>query len=271
MPTFAACKGLFSVKTFNKTCSIGLIALLLLIKVTNAQIVNVESHRMQNDSIKLAGHAGASFSYQQNNQKELLQLSVSAALQLRSKSLKDVFLMLGSYEVSKSNSSTLTNAGFAHLRYTRKFNSYFRWEVFMQYQSNPVLLLEMRLLAGTGPRFKILNKPGLKSSLGSLYMFEHEKTNETVPETHNHHRISAYFTFTWSLPKKIGEFSTITYYQPRIDYFNDFRITNQTALSFGLGKHIAFVVGLRYLYDAFPPEGVIRNSFSSEMGIKASF
>ncbi|HPS28151.1 MAG TPA: DUF481 domain-containing protein [Bacteroidales bacterium] len=258
-------------KTLKKISGTGLLALWLFIGVANAQIVNVESQRMQNDSIKLAGHAGASFSYQQNNEKVLMQLSTSAALQLRSKSLKDVFLMLGSYEISKSNSNTLTNAGFAHLRYTRKFNSYFRWEVFMQYQSNPVLLLKMRLLAGTGPRFKILNNPGLKSSLGTLYMFEHEKTQETVPETHNHQRISAYFTFTWSLPKKIGEFSTITYYQPRIDYFNDFRITNQTALSFGLGKHIAFVVGIRYLYDAFPPEGVIRNSFSSEMGVKANF
>lgn len=247
--------------------------LLLFILAENlqAQIINVESKRMQNDSIKLAGNASASFSYQQNNKSVLLQLISTATIQFRSKSLKDIFLILGSYELSKSNTSTLSNAGFAHLRYTRKFNSYFRWEVFTQFQSNPVLLLKMRAVAGTGPRFKIINKPKLKSSLGVLYMFEHDETIEATPQTNNNHRISSYFTFTWSLPKNIGEFSTITYYQPRIDYFNDFRLTNQTALSFALGKNIALVIGLRYLYDAFPPEGVIKSSFASTMGIKVGF
>jgi len=236
-----------------------------------AQIVNVELQRMQNDSIKLAGHAAASFQYQQNNKKELLQLNISAAVQLRSKCLKDVLLILGSYELSKSNTSTLSNAGFAHLRYTRKFNKFFRWEVFTQYQSNPVLLLKMRALAGTGPRFKIANKPKLKSSVGTLYMFEHEESSETIPKTYNHHRLSAYFTLTWTLPGNVCELSTITYYQPRIDFFNDFRLTHQSAISFALGKHIALVAGLRYLYDAFPPEDVVKSSFASDLGIKASF
>jgi hypothetical protein len=247
--------------------------LLLFFSVGNlqAQIINVESQRLQNDSIKLAGNAAASFSYQQNNKETLLQLNTSATIQLRSKCLKDVFLLFGAYEISKSNTSMLSNAGFVHMRYTRKFNKHLRLEAFTQYQSNPVLLIKTRVLAGTGPRIKILNKPTIKSSLGVLYMFEYEETCETIPEIHRHHRISSYFTFTWSLPNKIGELSTITYYQPRIDYFKDFRLTNQTEIGFALGKHISLVVGMRYLYDAYPPEGVIRNSFATNMGIRASF
>lgn len=265
----------FKKNILNKVTGIGFAGIvLLLFFITGnlqAQIINVESQRLQNDSIKLAGNAAASFSYQQNNKATLLQLNTSATIQVRSKSLKDVFLLFGAYEISKSNTSTLSNAGFVHFRYTQKFNKYFRLEAFVQYQSNPVLLFKTRFLAGTGPRIKILNKPKIKSSLGLLYMFEYEETLETIRNIHRDHRISSYFTFTWSLPDKIGELSTITYFQPRIDYFNDFRLTNQTSISFALGKHISLVIGMRYLYDAYPPDGVIRNSFASNMGIKASF
>jgi hypothetical protein len=257
--------------TTKLSFSIIFLLLFLTSGLLKAQLVNVESQRLQNDTTRFAGIIKASFSYQQNNNSILSQLNGSATLQVRSKSLKDIFLLLGSYDLVKSNSSQLSNAGFVHYRYTHKFNRFFRWEAFTQYQNNEVLLLDRRLLIGTGPRFKILNKPNLKSSLGTLYMFENEKTSELIPQIHNDHRMSSYFTFTYSFAGNLCEINTITYYQPVLNNFADCRITNQTSISFNFKKHISFEIGVKYLYDSSPPQGVINNTFSSNMGIKAGF
>lgn len=236
-----------------------------------AQLINVESNRMQEDTTSFAGLVAASFSYQQNNNATLLQTSGASSIQARSKSRKDVYLLLASYDFAKTNSGDLNNAGFGHFRYTHKFNNFFRMEGFVQYQVNPVLLLDNRSLFGTGPRFKILNKPKLKSSLGTMYMFELENTLEQIPNHYANHRLSTYFTFNYVFADDKIEFSTITYYQPLFNNFNDFRFNNQTSLSISVIKNLSLEFGISYLYDSSPPSGVIGNSFSSKMGVKASF
>lgn len=236
-----------------------------------AQLINVESNRMQEDTSRFAGQVSASFSYQQNNNSTLLATNGALNLQTRSKSRKDVFLLLGSYDLKQANSGDLSNDGFVHFRYTHKFNTFFRLEGFVQYQTNPVLLLDNRMLIGTGPRFKILNKPNFKSSLGTMYMFELENTLEEIPNQYTNHRLSTYFTFNYVFSEEKIEFNTVTYYQPLFNDFADFRITNQTVLSFKIVKNTSLQFGINYLYDASPPKGVIGNSFSSVMGVKAEF
>lgn len=252
-----------------------LIFLLVIIFVSNtfthAQLVNVESKRLQNDTIRFATVLRASYSYKQNNTSTFSLLNGSATIQARSKSLKDIFLVLGSYNLTKSNSTNINNAGFVHFRYTRKFNDFLRWEAFVQNQTHEKLLIDTRTLLGTGPRFKLVDKPNFKSSLGALYMYEIEETLEEVPQHNEDHRLSSYFTFTYAFPNDICEINTITYYQPVLTNFSDSRITNQTSLSFKVIKNLSFEVGVKYLYDTSPPEGVISNSFATKMGIKASF
>ena len=210
--------------------------------IVHAQLVNVESKRLQNDSIKFAAVLRLSYSYKQNNTSTFSLLNGSATIQTKSKSLKDIFLVLGSYDLTKSNSININNAGFVHFRYTRKFNSLFRWEAFIQNQTHEKLLIDNRTLLGTGPRFKLIDKPKLKSSLGAMYMYEIEKTLEEVPQQNNNHRMSSYFTFTYAFPNDVCELNTITYYQPVLTNLSDCRITNQTSLSFKVIKYLSFEV-----------------------------
>lgn len=236
-----------------------------------AQLINVESKRMQEDTVSFAGAVASSFSYEQNNDATLLQTSNSVTLQTRSKSRKDVFLLLGSYDLKKTNSGNFSNAGFAHFRYTRKFNKYFRWECFVQYQANPVLLLDKRSLIGTGPRLKVFNKPNLKLSLGAMYMYELENTLEDIPQQYSDHRLSTYFTVNYVIINDKVEITSVTYYQPLFQDFSDLRITNQTSISLFFTKNLSFDIGLKYLYDASPPVGVVSNSFLTKLGLKFSF
>jgi len=250
------------------------LSLSLIIISTNlihAQLVNVESKRLQNDTTRFATVLRASYMYKQSNTTTFSLLNGSATIQARSKSLKDIFLALGSYDLTKSNSNNINNAGFVHLRYTRKFNDFLRWGAFAQNQTHEKLKIDNRTLIGTGPRFKLVNKPNFKSSLGTLYMYEIEETLEDNPQQNLDHRLSSYFTFTYAFPNDICELNSITYYQPVVNNFSDCRITNQTSLSFKVIKQVSFEVSVKYLYDTSPPEGVISHSFASKMGVKVSF
>ncbi|MDD2635297.1 MAG: DUF481 domain-containing protein [Bacteroidales bacterium] len=240
-------------------------------QVAFPQLVNVESKRMQDDTSAFAGTVASAFSYQQNNEATLLQTNNSLTMQARSKSRKSVFLLLANYDLKKTNAGNFSNAGFVHFRYTRHFNKYIRWEGFVQYQSNPVLLMDNRALIGTGPRVKIFNKSNVNLSLGALYMYELENTLEDIPQQYSDHRLSTYLAFNYVILDDKIEITTITYYQPLLNDFSDLRITNQTSISLGLTDNLDFEVGIKYLYDANPPVGVISNSFSTQMGLKFSF
>ncbi|PLX06218.1 MAG: hypothetical protein C0596_17215 [Marinilabiliales bacterium] len=237
----------------------------------NAQLVNVESKRMQNDTTRFAGAIRASYSYKQTNDTKLSFVNASLTTQVRSKSLKDVYLFLGSYDLTRSNSDNLSNTGFLHARYTRKLNDSWRIETFAQIQTNEKLLIDKRTLLGIGPRLKLFSKDNLKSSFGALYMYEIEQTLEEIHQNNLDHRLSSYFTFTYAFPNDNFEINTITYYQPVVTNFSDFRITNQTNLSFQFIKSLSFEVGINYLFDASPPVGVISNSFATKMGVKLVF
>ena len=257
----------------NKDLKTNIIVFILFFFISNltlkAQLINVESERMQTDSLKFTGHLAASFSYQQNNNELLSQFNGSVAIQTKTKSLKDVFLLLGGYETIESNSNMLSNAKFAHFRYTRKFKKHFRWEAFVQTQNNLTLLLKKRIILGTGPRFRVIHNKKIMLSLGSLYMYENEETLESRPQIHNNQRISSYLSFNYIGFGEFCELNSITYFQPRIDLFNDYRFSTQTSLNIAFSKSISLIFGLRFMYEAFPPEGVNKNSFSTEMGLKA--
>jgi len=236
-----------------------------------AQMVNIESQRMQTDSVRFAGNMNFNLAYQENNSISLFMLKSALATQYKSKSLKDIFMVLGNFDLTKSGSQEFSNSAFGHFRYNRKFSSFFRWEAFAQVQYNKLLSVGIRTLAGTGPRLKLLNKKNGVGYLGTLYMYEYEETTELNPEIHRNHRLSSYITFSISIPKIKGEFVTTSYYQPRLDKFNDFRFSNQSHLAFHLTQKLRWTTGFSFLYDEFPPAGVSKRALSLDQGFRIEF
>lgn len=242
--------------------------LVLLSDLLFGQLVNIEIRRMQTDSVRHAGNLNISFSYTDNNNKSLLVSKNSLAYQYKNKSLKNIFLVLGDFSISRSSSQDYTNAAFGHLRYNRKINSWLRWEMFSQMQYNHLLAVKFRSLLGTGPRFKWMNRKKITSYLGTLYMFEYEETQETIPQIHRHHRMSCYLTLDIDIPGIGGEIVSTAYYQPRINLLNDFRFLQQTKLVFSITKRVKWNTGFSFLYDSFPPEGVSARAISIDQGLR---
>lgn len=237
-----------------------------------AQLVNVESQRIQSDSIRSAGNANLNFSYQENNNKPLIQFRTSIVYQRKTKSLKDIFLVLGSYNYSKTRDQKLSNAAFGHIRYNRTLYPLLKYELYTQIQFNQLLNLRSRYIAGTGLRFKFTNKSLFKSYLGVAAFYEYEESIELDTRVfRNDFRMSNYLVLSLRLPKDKGELTSTTYYQPLFDRFDDFRISNQTTLVLNFSKKLAFTTSFSYFFDTFPPNGIAQETISIENGLRLTF
>lgn len=212
-----------------------------------AQIMNIEQERIKTDTTGWEGSAKLSFEYMKNK-KELYTGGADVHIQFKTK--KSLFLLLTEYNITKSHGEDFENAAVAHLRYNYKIKDWLTAEAFTQVQFNKLLKVQFRWLLGAGPRLKIIKAKSFRMYFGSLYMFEHEVLSDTGIINRNH-RLSCYLSFTAKFRDNLSLINT-TYYQPRFDYFSDFRISSQTDLKIKISRHFAFQVSYLYYLDKFP-------------------
>src|SRR5690606_2329416 len=116
---------------------------------------------------------------------------------LKTKNLKDIFLILGNYDFSKTRNQQLSNAAFGHLRYNRVINPTIKYELYTQVQANQLLNLRARYIAGTGLRFKFVKEKLFKVYLGVSSFYEYEESIETVRVFRNDFRMSNYLVLSF--------------------------------------------------------------------------
>lgn len=230
----------------------------------SAQVVNIEAERIKSGKEGWAGTLGLAFSISENG-RQLITFNTNAHTQYKHK--RHLALLLGESVFSRADGQNFNNQAFGHLRYNYKLNNWMRWEAFGQVQYNKVAGLESRILAGTGPRFKLVDTTFARVYLGTLYMAEWERSTEQVYL--QQHRLDAYLSFT-ILPIKTIKITSTTYYQPRFDQFKDFRLSNDTELAFSILKWLAFTVRFRYMYDALPPGNGPNRIYSLTNGLRVS-
>lgn len=163
------------------------------------------------------------------------------------------------------------NQGYQHLRYTYDFSYKLTGALFSQIQTNPVLRIDRRLLFGGGPRFRM--QPYGKNSLmlGTMLMYEYEKELDTAI-IHNDVRASIYLYYK----VKIGEnarANSVTYFQPRLDKFTDYRVSTTFDFSIAISEKIKWMIVANLLYDAFPVfDPAIPNlTYSIQNGLNFNF
>lgn len=215
-----------------------------------SQIINVESARMQSDTVGWMGSFGAAFSITKNT-SQIFGAYADAHLQYKTSNDQGIWMILGNLNFLKVAKSRFVSDGMAHLRYNKKVNEWLRWEFFGQFQNNDITQIDSRVLAGTGPRFKLMKLPTFRLYAAILFMYEREK-EATIPIVrHSDVRNSSYISFTW-LPKDYLEMISTTYFQPRLSQFNDFRILNQISFKVKATPHFSLSVKWNYLHDKAP-------------------
>jgi hypothetical protein len=219
------------------------------------QVLNIEQERIKTDTTGWSGTAGLSFQYIKN-QKEMLNAGLKVHVQFKTE--HSLWLMLTDYSLVTSGKDNYSNAGIEHLRYNYKFNNWFTAECFTQAQFNKVMSVKFRWLTGAGPRFKIVKTKKFRLYGAALYMYEYEEL-ENPSVFHRDQRMSSYLSFTWSPLENLRLINT-TYFQPKLNYLADHRISSQTDVIVKIAGHFGFGAGYLYYYDSFPPEGIVKET-----------
>lgn len=220
--------------------------LLLFSLISQAQIVNIESLRSEEDSSGWNGNENLNLNYTKNT-NELLELTNNLSIQYKKR--RNTVLLLNSFDVSLANSQVLEQSSFYHARYNYRQNKWLIYEALAQYQRDVPLRINSRVLTGLGPRFALIDTTKQNLYIGSLMLYEYEEElgDDTI---HRTVRWSSYIS-TFFKAKNFN-FTAVLYYQPRVDKFEDYRVSLQTQLSFIILKNLAFTTSYNMAYDAFP-------------------
>ena len=165
----------------------------------------------------------------------------------------------GSADYARLNGTLGVDKSFAHLRYDYRLSRVVWWETFVQAQSDALQALQIRNLAGTGPRFGIYQDRWLGLFVGASLMLEHDAYDEAVQSSLAvpvYGRLTGYFAATATLSDGI-QVVTTTYAQPRLGLVRDVRIESESGFVFKVSKSLSTSVTLTGHYDSNPPPGVL--------------
>jgi len=236
-----------------------------LVSSLNAQIVNIENKRVYDDTSGWYGNLDGIFSFVQNKDF-LYQLNVRARIQYKTK--KHYFLFLQDF-VYSGGQKVYANSGMGHFRYAYRIKqSHLKWESYFQTQYNQILRQRVRVLLGTGLRWKFVKKEKINSFFGSSIFYEYEEL-QAENEFNDDFRWSNYLS--WFIKMKQISFSATTYYQPLLSNFNDFRFAGQYSLYSSLNKELKLKTECSIFYDSRPPSNVKSTLLSFMIGLSYEF
>lgn len=217
----------------------------------NTQIINAEAKRLNGSEEGWAGSVDFYFNYTQNTKR---LLNFGNRFHVGNLKGKRRLLFLSDLSVSRSNKDNLINRGFLHARYNYEWNKFLTPEVFAQTQYNSVQRIGLRALVGAGPRFRLYDNDTLEIYMGSLYMYEYENISDSAAYL-TAHRNSTYLNVSYFV-NDLFSVSNITYYQPNLALFADYRISSESSLNVYITKHFTLRIIYSFLRDTRQVEGL---------------
>ena len=234
--------------------------------LTWGQIVNIEDRRGTfSDSI--GWHENLNLAVALNKNKKTVT-SISGTFQIEMLHRKRLFLSISKFNFVKAGGEDFVNQGFQHLRFNRFVNENLQFETFAQIQYNTLIFIRLRALAGTGIKFRFINRPKQKMNLGLAGMYEYNEEIDNI--TRNDIRVSTYFSMALKL-SDTATFSSTTYFQPRWDKISDYRLSTDSTLRFKFLGNVDFVVSFNLTYDSRVPGDFVKTIYALSNGISYRF
>ena len=235
----------------------------------NAQLVNIESKRMQKDSVRFALKSDLLFNYTDNNGAYILAIGSNITTQVKSKDLRKILFFIGNYNLIRSKDEDFQNSYFFHLRYNHKITDFLRLEGFIQNQNNTLLTISNRNLAGAGVRLKLVSEENTRVYFGNAYMYEIETLEDTGERLYNH-RNSSYLSATYAFPKTRLDFTGTVYFQPLYRYIANHRVLSQLKAEMPLTGHLSISALYNYSYSSFSTTSESDRSSNLKLGLTFS-
>jgi hypothetical protein len=239
-----------------------LIVLILLGGVAEAQIVNVNSLA---DDRKPGAAGGLDLSLDlRSGNATLLHFGASGLFGYRKNRTFAFVLAKGEYGLtgafSGPMSSKFADRDLEHVRLRYRITDWFSWEAFAQHDRDSFRRLSLRLLAGTGPRFRVVGEKVFTLFLAIAYMSEHEEVtddplNDSPGEIDNNPRLSSYVAAYLKLAEHL-KLNETAYLQPNLADLGDTRVLSDTELTAQATSHVALKLTFSVAYDSEPPRGI---------------
>ncbi|MEX1190677.1 MAG: DUF481 domain-containing protein [Brumimicrobium sp.] len=223
--------------------------------LSNGQsVVNTENNRLDSISDGFSGNIELGLNFVQNINNVFQTQNAS---QFQWKKNKHNIMSVNALNLTVFNDSKILNDGVQYLRYSYDLNKLLDIETFGQAQYNEIIKIKGRYLMGLGVRLHILDvyKDSVNLHFGMHYMREYEE--ETTLKINRHHRINNVLSFGWPINDKI-DLNFISYYQPDVQNFKDFRVSTEASIQIEILKRLTFKYSMAWFYDENPPEGINR-------------
>ncbi|MBL7995726.1 DUF481 domain-containing protein [bacterium] len=185
------------------------------------------------------------------------------------------FLILN-YERGKSGGDLFTDKGFLHARATRDLSASWIAEAFFQKEFNKLILLKDRRVVGAGLRYEIRNIDTVLGRQQKLFLgvgagLMHEREITTDPhDKKTLVRSTNYVSLTWKPDVRMA-FSSTAYFQMDIQRSSDYRLINESSLSFSITKAVSFLTTASLRFDHEPPPDIKKYDLSVTNGITVQF
>jgi len=243
-----------------------ILLLFLTVMVSHAQVVNIEMQRKGEEEKPLIGKTDMTFNI---NKSTSFILTARNQTQLQYHHLRNKYIFLSDLQMMRVDTVRYLNNGFFHFRYNHDFkNEWLIAEAFTQVQYNRIQKILRRFLWGAGSRFVVLNKENYKIYAGVATMYEFELYIDNTFQ--DKVRMSDYVSFDLQ-PMPHLRLRHTTYFQPRIDRWSDFRMTNETSIETTLYKRLSFKSQFSHYFDSKPAPAVQRVFYSFSNGLVYRF
>jgi len=224
----------------------------------SAQIVNIENLRLNPRKEGFSGNIDLSVNYVMNT-VQLLQ--IGDRFRIVYSKQRHYYLLLTDHSLVQTKDVSIMNLGFVHFRYNYSLQDSGRViaEGFQQAQFNKVQKINLRLLLGGGFRFRIIDQKNYQLNSGTGFMLEYE---ELIDYGFSNDILSNnYLSFDGQFNEYIG-LNSITYFQPKLIDFGNYRMSNETQLRFKIGKHLTYRIVYSLTHDSRDIEGVRKTNYT---------
>lgn len=232
--------------------------------------VNTEQYRTEQTDA--ASHrVELDFGYKQGN-VDLLTAGIDVGSTWHNENSSLLFIVDGSFAAKRTLADYATapdidlldseahyiNKVLAHGRWNRQLTDSWTMELFGQVEKNDFLLMDRRMLAGLGPRLRLLNSEHVHLAWGLAYMLEHERLNATSIDLSQQaqdtlaHRATSYLSGRVNIGES-SSFGGTVYAQPRLTQPSDIRVLGELQLSVGINDVVALGVEFVFRHDSDPP------------------
>lgn len=233
----------------------------------NAQIFNIEDRRGTfSDSTGMYENLNLGFGLIKNTKSVV---DIRGTFQIEVLHKNRIFLSISKFHFVKAGGDEFVNEGFQHLRYNRMLDKTFDFETFGQVQYNTLVFINLRALAGSGFKIRLVNNEKQKFNVGVSVMYEYNEEAENNV-TRSDVRISNYMSMAFEI-SSYATFSSTTYFQPLHNKIQDYRLSTNSTLRLKFLGSVDFITTFSLNYDRRVPDNYPHTIYSLSNGISYSF